>query len=133
MTHKIKALWKSPTASEGSAAVEFALIAGLLFGILFSTVDLGLWAGYQNQVTAASRNAAIQYSISHSTSDASDIVFKAIMPSSVTFSVDTSDATSAGCYPGQLITSNVTYTASIGTGFLFILPMVKASSYAICQ
>jgi len=124
---------KKPACETGASSVEFALISGLLFSILFSTIDFGVWAGFQNQVTAGARNAAIQYSISHSTTDATDIVKKQIAATTVSFSVDSIDATTAGCIPGQVVTANVSYNQSVGTGFLFILPAIKASSYAICQ
>lgn len=43
---------------EGAAAVEFALLATMLFLIVFAAIDVGLWAFAKSQASSAARDAS---------------------------------------------------------------------------
>ncbi len=112
---------RSRTPDEGAAAVEFALIASMLFLIVFAAIDLGLWAFARSQASAAARDATRvaminpgtpgTYTSTSSMTAATQAIFNAAkarlgsVPPDLTVEVSCSDGT---CTANGSTTVNVT-------------------------
>lgn len=151
---------KLKTSQTGASSVEFALLAWLLFAIIFLTIEFGIWSTYQTFVTSSARDASIEFSLTRSSDSAlkraittganltpalsaPQVTFyaadalgelKTIVASEVT---DNNPATGA-CTPGQKIAVAVSYPRSLVTGFTGLLtnvalPPFVAKAVSICE
>lgn len=122
--------FKSVSSEEGASSVEFALLAGLLFAIVFITIDFGIWSANQTVITGAARDAAVQFSLTRSAKQA---MAKAMLSSSrlssgstglkvslaVASSTDaidsarTIDAIDNACQPGDAVKVSISYPRSL--------------------
>lgn len=100
----------------GAVAVEFALIAPILLGIVVSIVEFSSFYNLQISVTQAAREAARTMAVTKDAGQAAAAAVAgapgvALSPGNVTFS-------SGGCAtPGSTVTANVTFTRAAITGF----------------
>jgi len=144
---------------EGASSVEFALLAGLLFSILFITIDFGIWSANQTVITGAARDGAIQFAMTGSANNAlktaltsgsslSPDLAKSQVSLFISNSIDTLDSNPIStdsldvsdrvCSAGQAIKVRITYprTALVGTDILFptqVIPAITAESVAVCE
>lgn len=138
-------LIKKLIASDGAASVEFALLAWLLFAILFLTIEVGLWSTYQVIITSAARDSVMQFSITERASLAMDKALTsgsrlnpALVATDVTLYIDgVASPSTASCQPGQLLTVKITYPRNLITGYNGLtkeaLPPMVAESAAVCE
>ena len=99
----------------GAVAVEFALIAPVLLGIVVSIVEFSSFYNLQISVTQAAREAARTMAVTKDAGQAAAAAVAgapglALSPSNITFS--------SGCgTPGSTVTADVTFTRAAITGF----------------
>lgn len=136
----------------GTASVEFALLAWLLFAILFLTIEVGLWASYQSILTNSARDSVMLFSYTENASLAMDKAIAggtklspAVAASQVKLYIDgvetpalKADGTSNTCQPGQQVKVAIYYPRTLLTGFGGLLsqsalPPISAEGVAVCQ
>lgn len=142
----------------GASSVEFAMIASLLFAIIFATIEFAIWSVYQTVITGAARDSAMQYSITQSADQAVKKAFSSSAQLSpdltaanlsmfingsttpLTLSYDANGAMVAdpSCSPGDQIKVKITYQHNLVTGALVETFLgsqalgIQAESVAVC-
>lgn len=105
-----------PGREHGAVAVEFALIAPILVGIVVAIVEFSSFYNLQISVTQAAREAARTLAVTKDTGQAATAGVAGapglgIAPGNITFSGG------ACTVPGTTVTANITFTRSSLTGF----------------
>jgi hypothetical protein len=129
--------------------VEFALLAWLLFAILFLTIEVGIWSSYQSIITSAARDSAMHFAITENAQMAIEKakaagtrLSPALDDSNIKLFADNAELTaitnSTYCNPGQLIKVRITYPRSLVSGFggflnESTLPPMVAESAMVCE
>lgn len=133
-------------SEKGAASVEFALLAWLLFAILFLTIEVGLWSTYQSIITSAARDSVVQFTVTANASLAVDKALAggtrlspALSARQVKIYVDGVESPSTStCQPGQVVKVAIEYPRTLLTGFggflnQSTLPPMRAESAAVCE
>ncbi len=100
--HRLRTLFKSIRGREGGAAVEFALVAPILVGVLVGIVDLGIGL-YQWMEVVNSAQAGAQLAVRQGYNSAA--IQNAAANASSLSSISTTPAQFCGCPSGTTITS----------------------------
>jgi Flp pilus assembly protein TadG len=136
---EIRPPWSARLRSENAASsVEFALIASLLFAIIFATIEFAIWSVYQTVIAGAARDSAIEYSLTQSADQAMkkaysssaelspDLVAANIQifvngsstPLALTYGTGGVLISDPGCTPGEQIRVKISYQHNLVTGAL---------------
>lgn len=137
------------TENTGASSVEFALLAGLLFAIIFATIEFGVWGMNKTVIAGAARDAVVQFAQTQSADQGTKRALTAakglsttLLASEVSFFLGTSTtaaASTATCTPGQLITVKISHPYVLISGSLVTNLIGKTSlamsaeSASVCE
>lgn len=126
--------------TRGAAAVEFALLAPVLFALLLGTIEFGVLLSARTTVAAAARDGARLASLQQSESVARAAAVKdlqtALHPYTVTFSCEAANGSNCTLGPsasGGTVTATVTMQYTGLTGFFGSLLTMNVSKSEVMR